>query len=112
MLEKEQEKWILIQSNLKDQPTSGTLKIIFTQVNFTENMSLKKQNSIGMQVSGVLDVSEMDSIIATIDAAISHLFGLSVDDVEHLFATFHRGWSYEGRLSLTLEKYLEIAGAK
>ena len=25
-------------------------------------------NSIGMQVSGVLDVSEMDSIIATIDA--------------------------------------------
>ena len=69
-------------------------------------------NSMGMQVSGVLDVSEMDSIIATIDAAVSHLFGLSVDDVEHLFATFHRGWSYEGRLSLTLEKYLEIAGAK
>jgi hypothetical protein len=68
--------------------------------------------SIGMPVSDFLVDSETEPIIATIDAAVSHLFGLTADEVEHLFSTFHRGWSYEKRLKMTLEKYLEIANNK
>ena len=37
-------------------------------------------------------------LIAELDAVVALLYGLSRPDVEHIFATFHRGWDYRPRL--------------
>ena len=36
---------------------------------------------------------------------MSLLYGLTEDQVEHVFATFHRGWDYEPRLEAVLKHY-------
>ena len=36
---------------------------------------------------------------------MSLLYGLTEDQVEHVFATFHRGWNYEPRLDAVLTHY-------
>jgi hypothetical protein len=33
------------------------------------------------------------------------LYGLTEDQVEHIFFTFHRGWKYQTRLKTVLEHY-------
>lgn len=37
-------------------------------------------------------------LIAELDALVSLLYGLTLEQVEHIFATFHRGWNYAARL--------------
>ena len=49
--------------------------------------------------------AEKDELIAELDALVSLLYGLSEDQVEHVFATFHRGWDYEPRLQTVLKHY-------
>jgi hypothetical protein len=48
---------------------------------------------------------------AELDALVSHLYGLTRDQVAHIFATFHRGWDYKPRLDAVLEHFDRIAGA-
>jgi hypothetical protein len=47
---------------------------------------------------------------AELDALVSHLYGLTRDQVVHIFATFHRGWDYKPRLDAVLEHFDRIAG--
>lgn len=56
----------------------------------------------------LLDV-ERDRAIAEIDALVSHLYGLSWDQVEHIFETFHRGWDYRERLEAVRGHYYNWA---
>ncbi len=54
--------------------------------------------------------TEKDDLIAELDALVSLLYGLTEDQVEHVFATFHRGWNYEPRLDAVLKHYREWKG--
>lgn len=56
-------------------------------------------------VGSVETQTEKDGLCAELDALVSLLYGLSEDQVEHLFATFHRGWKYEPRLETVLQHY-------
>jgi hypothetical protein len=42
---------------------------------------------------------------AELDAVVSHLYGLSRPQVQHVFASFHRGWDYSDRLARVLAHY-------
>jgi hypothetical protein len=55
---------------------------------------------------------DFESLIAELDAAVAILFDLDRDEVEHIFSTFHRGWDFEDRLTLTLLKYDELSQSK
>lgn len=59
---------------------------------------------VGVPVGG-LSGDAKDDAIAEIDALVSHLYGLSRDQVEVVFSTFHRGWDYATRLSRVLDHY-------
>lgn len=65
---------------------------------------------VGVPVGSVTSVTEKDELIAELDALVSLLYGLSEDQVEHIFATFHRGWDYEPRLEAVLTYYREWKG--
>ncbi|NKB93636.1 MAG: hypothetical protein GKR84_03475 [Candidatus Nanopelagicales bacterium] len=60
---------------------------------------------VGVPVGSLGDSSSQEDAIAEIDALVAHLYGLSRFQLEHVFATFHRGWAYEEPLAATLEHY-------
>mgnify|MGYP000943709391 CR=1 FL=1 len=60
---------------------------------------------VGVPVGSVKTQTERDGLLAELDAVVSLLYGLSENQVEHLFATFHRGWKYEPRLEAVMQHY-------
>lgn len=62
-------------------------------------------SEVGIAVDSVTTQAEKDDLIAELDALVSLLYGLSEDQVEHIFATFHRGWEYQQRLDAVLAHY-------
>lgn len=71
---------------------------------------------VGVPVGTVKHQAEKDDHIAELDALVSLLYGLAEAQVEHIFATFHRGWDeskpdYAARLA-TVKKYYATWKAK
>jgi hypothetical protein len=60
---------------------------------------------VGVPVGSVTTQAQKDDLIAELDALVSLLYGLTEDQVEHVFATFHRGWAYDARLDAVLKHY-------
>lgn len=44
-------------------------------------------------------------MIFELDAVVAHLYGLSAEQLSHIFATFHVGWDYQERLRAVLEHF-------
>ena len=65
---------------------------------------------VGVPVGSVISQAEKDDLFAELDAVVSSLYGLSEDHIEHIFATFHRGWKYQQRLEAVLKHYARLKG--
>jgi hypothetical protein len=61
--------------------------------------------AVGVKVGSVKTETEKNALIAELDALVAHLYGLNRSQVEHVFATFHRGWDYKPRLAEVLKYY-------
>ncbi len=59
---------------------------------------------------GPLPEAAKEDMIRELDAVVAHLYGLSDDDVRHIFETFHEGWDYHERLESVLRHYSEWEG--
>lgn len=62
---------------------------------------------VGVSVGSVKSSIEKADLVAELDALVSLLYGLTEDQLEHIFATFHRGWNYSARLDAVLNHYRE-----
>ena len=60
--------------------------------------------AVGVPVASVA-LEEQPSLEAELDALVAHLYGLNREQVEHLFATFNRGWDFFPRLAAVLEYF-------
>jgi hypothetical protein len=60
---------------------------------------------VDVPVGSVKTQEEKYELIYELDALVSLLYGLSKDQVVHIFETFHRGWDYEPRLQRVLDYY-------
>ena len=60
---------------------------------------------VGVDVGTANDEPTKSELIAELDALVSLLYGLTEEQVEHVFATFHRGWNYAARLERVLAYY-------
>lgn len=60
---------------------------------------------VGVPVGSVDSPVMKDDLVAELDALVSLLYGLSEDQVKHVFETFHRGWNFEPRLAAVLAHY-------
>lgn len=60
---------------------------------------------VGVPVGSVKSPEEKEDLIAELDALVALLYGLTADQVEHVFATFHYGWDYQPRLEAVLAHY-------
>jgi hypothetical protein len=59
-------------------------------------------HAVGVPVGSVQTDSEKDELIAELDALVSIRYGLDRRQIDHIFATFHRGWDYRRRLGKVL----------
>jgi hypothetical protein len=64
---------------------------------------------VGVAIATATDPDTREEIVAELDALVSHLYGLSREQVKHVYATFHRGWNYGPRLEKVL-KYFDVPG--
>ncbi len=60
---------------------------------------------LGIDIAGPITATEEGHLTAELDALAAVLFGLSREQVIHIFATFHRGWDYQARLDATLAHF-------
>ena len=60
---------------------------------------------------GPLQDGEKQDMIAELDAVVSHLYGLTSKQLEHIFETFHEGWDYEPHLE-AVRKHCRVWAAK
>ncbi len=51
---------------------------------------------------GPVDPAKKQDMIHELDAVVAHLYGLSGDQLAHIFETFHEGWDFTDRLEKTL----------
>jgi hypothetical protein len=65
-------------------------------------------HAVGVPVGSVETDDERAGLEAELDALVAHLYGLSRSQLEHVFATFHRGWDHQERLSRVLEYFDKI----
>ena len=65
-------------------------------------------NAVGVSVGSVMDDSESEKLLAILDGLVAAAYGLSTSDLEHIFNTFHRGWSDPKRLELALDALMEV----
>jgi len=54
---------------------------------------------------GPLVEADKQNNIEELDAVVAHLYGLSEDQLIHIFETFHDGWDYESHLSGVIHHY-------
>ena len=60
---------------------------------------------VGVPVGSLRDEPDRSDAIHEIDALASLLYGLTEDEVVHIFETFHRGWDHEPRLKTVLRHF-------
>lgn len=60
---------------------------------------------VGVPVGAIKSQAEKDELLAEVDALVSLLYGLTDAEVCHVFATFHRGWDYDARLTAVLKHF-------
>lgn len=70
-----------------------------------DNRFAEWATEVGVSVGSVSDTDTQDDLIAELDAVVALLYGLARVDVEHMFATFHRGWDFQPRLEAVLRHY-------
>lgn len=63
---------------------------------------------VGVEVQSVAP-EQRDDLVARLDAAVAHLYGLSKADLTFVFETFHPGWDFAPRLATVLDHYRDMA---
>jgi hypothetical protein len=66
-------------------------------------------DQVGVLVGAVKTDDVRDEHESELDALVAHLYGLSRDQLTHIFETFHRGWDYAPRLERALA-YFDVLG--
>jgi hypothetical protein len=64
--------------------------------------------AVGVPVGSVRDRQNQADLEARLDALVAQMYGLSADQLQHIYETFHRGWDYRSRLSTTHKHFLAL----
>ena len=54
---------------------------------------------------GLLNLEEKNDMIHELDAVVAHIYGLSEEQLTHIFETYRSGWDYQDRLDDTLNHF-------
>ena len=60
---------------------------------------------VGVEAGSIKNEEDHRALVADLDALVAHAYGLTANDLEHIFQTFHKGWQNEARLAATLQAF-------
>jgi len=63
--------------------------------------------SVGVPISSVKTAEEKFDLTTQLEALVAKGFGLSEDNIEHMFKTFHSGWDYQETLGKVIKHFRE-----
>lgn len=66
---------------------------------------------VGVDIGTAREGPVKSDLMSELDALVSLLYGLTEEQVRHVFTTFHRGWDYQEQLGAVLEHYANWEGA-
>jgi hypothetical protein len=67
-------------------------------------------DAVGVEC-GPIDPIEKQDMIDELDAVVAYLYGLSADQLTHIFETFHEGWDYQPRLEAVMAHFIRLGHA-
>lgn len=88
-----------------DSPLQARVTEIAGRLAAVDDRYVDWANAVRVPINSVTSQDDKDDLIAELDALVSLLYGLTADQVGHVFSTFHRGWEYEARLDAVLTHY-------
>jgi hypothetical protein len=88
-----------------DRPLGSRLVEIAGRLAAVDDRYREWADEVGVEVGTANDGPVKLDLIAELDALVSLLYGHSENQVEHVFATFHRGLDYRPRLDAVLVHY-------
>jgi hypothetical protein len=94
-----------------DSPIGSRLVTVAGRLAAVDGRCREWAAEVGVEVGTAKDEPVKSDLIAELDALVSLLYGLTEEQVRHIFATFHRGWNYQERLDAVLEHYANWKGA-
>ncbi|WP_454728190.1 Eco57I restriction-modification methylase domain-containing protein [Cellulosimicrobium protaetiae] len=62
-------------------------------------------DEVGVPVGSVISAVMKEDLVAELDALVALRYGLTEEQLVHIFATFHRGWDYQPRLGAALAHF-------
>ncbi len=89
----------------REDPLRGRVVEIAGRLGAVDHRFAGWAKAVGVPVGSVTDEAVKADLIAELDAVVALLYDLDREDVEHLFATFHRGWAYQDRLAAVLDHF-------
>ena len=93
----------------REDPMRQRVEVIAARLAAVDDRYAEWAATIGVTTNSVKGAMETQDLLAELDALVAHLYGLSLDQLEHVFASFHRGWDYADRLARTVEHYRRLA---
>jgi hypothetical protein len=88
-------------------PIRRTVELIAGRLAAVDDRFTEWADAVGVEVGSVTD-AERPQLLARLDAAVAHLYGLTEGDLKVIFETFHDGWDYAPRLAAVLDHYRDL----
>ena len=86
--------------NLKhDSPLRGRIVEISGRLASKDERFSSWAKKVGVQIGSVSQESEKEQLLSELNALVALAYGLSSDDVRHIYESFHKGWEYQNALS-------------
>jgi hypothetical protein len=60
---------------------------------------------VNVPVGSAEEADQRSALTEELDAVVAHLYDLSEHELEHVFATFQRGWDYAAQLERVLSHF-------
>lgn len=64
--------------------------------------------AVGVPVGSIQDDHAQAELEARLDALVARMYGLTADQLHHIYETFHRGWDYQPRLTAAHKHFLTL----
>ena len=92
----------------RDSPLRREVEVLAGRLAAVDERYAEWAEAVGVEAASVRSETQKNDLIARLDAAVSHLYGLKRWQVEHIFETFHRTWDYRERLAAVMRHYVDL----
>lgn len=93
----------------RGHPLRRRVEIASASLASTDDRFARWANAVGVPVASVETEAEKAELLAELDAAVGLLYGLDMDDLDHIYDTFHEGADYSDHRDRVAEHWQRLS---